>query len=99
MLDQTELLPATEKLTVFPAETAPRLPVIPQKQHKCGICHTLMDTVAATTTCPECGLLFHADCWQANWGCSAYGCSQVNALRPQDAPDDSKTIADAKEPF
>jgi hypothetical protein len=34
------------------------------------------------TQCPHCGLPFHAECWEENRGCSAYGCPQVNALRP-----------------
>ena len=34
------------------------------------------------TTCPSCGLVFHAECWAENYGCSAYGCPQVNALKP-----------------
>ncbi|MGH7215484.1 MAG: hypothetical protein ACREIT_12030, partial [Tepidisphaeraceae bacterium] len=34
----------------------------------------------ARHACPSCGLTFHEDCWHENRGCSAYGCSQVNAL-------------------
>jgi hypothetical protein len=54
---------------------------------KCGICHTRFETEDARTSCPECGLAFHADCWTENWGCSAYGCSQVNALNPRIEPE------------
>jgi hypothetical protein len=28
--------------------------------------------------CPACKLPFHAECWNENRGCSAFGCSQVN---------------------
>ena len=38
-------------------------------------------------------------CWHANWGCSAYGCSQVNALHPQNNSDEAKTVEDPAEPF
>ena len=51
---------------------------------KCGICHTRFEDDDARTNCPQCGLEFHQDCWQENWGCSAYGCSQVGALKPHD---------------
>jgi len=50
----------------------------------CSICHWEMLADAQKKTCPECGLTFHAECWQANRGCSAYGCSQVNVLRVSD---------------
>src|SRR5438034_11683013 len=52
---------------------------------ECGICQSPIDTADETTTCPKCGLLFHADCWQENMGCAAYGCEQVNALAPKEA--------------
>jgi hypothetical protein len=61
-------------------------------QTKCGIRHTRFQTDDARTNCPECGLAFHADCWTENWGCSAYGCSQVNALKPHDVEPDTVTI-------
>jgi hypothetical protein len=51
----------------------------------CGVCQTAIQPGEQTTSCPDCALTFHADCWQDNYGCSAYGCSQVNALSPQTA--------------
>ncbi len=56
----------------------------------CSICHSTISTDEQTTACPSCGLTFHADCWQENYGCSAYGCPQVNALKPpetEETPD------------
>lgn len=46
----------------------------------CGVCHTAIGPSDDATPCPSCGLMFHADCWQENRGCSAYGCPEVGAL-------------------
>jgi hypothetical protein len=51
----------------------------------CGVCQSPIHPGEHTTSCPDCALTFHADCWQENFGCSAYGCSQVNVLSPQTA--------------
>ena len=48
----------------------------------CGACHTRVEGDEPSTTCPDCGTAFHADCWQENLGCSTYGCPQVNVLAP-----------------
>ena len=58
---------------------------------KCGICHLRIGRGEEITRCPECGLEFHADCWMENWGCSAYGCSQVGALE-LDSVEEPKTV-------
>jgi hypothetical protein len=49
----------------------------------CGVCQSPIHPGEHTTTCPDCALTFHADCWKENYGCAAYGCSQVNVLSPQ----------------
>jgi hypothetical protein len=46
----------------------------------CGICQSGILFNERTTTCPACGLTFHAECWVENRGCSAYGCPQVGIL-------------------
>jgi hypothetical protein len=51
----------------------------------CGVCQSPIHPSEQSTTCPDCALTFHADCWQENYGCSAYGCSQVNVLSPRTA--------------
>jgi hypothetical protein len=51
----------------------------------CGVCQSPIQPGEHTTSCPDCALTFHADCWQDNYGCAAYGCSQVNVLSPQTA--------------
>ena len=48
----------------------------------CGVCHSGIETDEETTTCPDCRTTFHADCWLENYGCSTYGCPQVNAIKP-----------------
>jgi hypothetical protein len=48
----------------------------------CSICQFPVGAEEARTQCPDCGLPFHAECWEQNFGCSAYGCLQVNALKP-----------------
>jgi hypothetical protein len=48
----------------------------------CGVCQSAIRPFEEKTHCPSCGLAFHAECWAENYGCSAYGCSQVNALMP-----------------
>jgi hypothetical protein len=54
----------------------------PQLRAKCGVCHSGIDPSEQTTTCPDCHTTFHTDCWQENYGCSSYGCAQVNAMKP-----------------
>jgi hypothetical protein len=46
----------------------------------CSICQWELKPGDDIQKCPECGLTFHAECWTANCGCSAYGCKQVNVL-------------------
>jgi hypothetical protein len=52
----------------------------------CGVCQSAIAADEENTACPSCGLSFHAECWGENYGCSAYGCSQVNALAPPEEP-------------
>ena len=50
---------------------------------ECAICQTSIEPSEETLPCPACGLVYHAECWQENYGCAAYGCTQVNALAPK----------------
>ncbi len=50
-------------------------------QALCSICQSPIDDGEDILACPECHLPFHAECWQENMGCAAYGCPQVNALK------------------
>lgn len=47
----------------------------------CAICQCPLSLDEERTACVACGLPHHTDCWEQNLGCSAYGCSQVNALK------------------
>lgn len=49
----------------------------------CSVCQSPLLAGESITECPECGLTFHAECWQENMGCSAYGCRQVGILDPE----------------
>jgi hypothetical protein len=51
-------------------------------RYTCSICQFPVGADEERTQCPDCGLPFHAECWEQNFGCSAYGCPQVNALKP-----------------
>jgi len=47
----------------------------------CAVCQCSLLLDDERTLCPACGLPHHTDCWRENFGCSAYGCSQVNTLK------------------
>jgi hypothetical protein len=64
-----------------PGKPRVRLPEAPIGT--CSICQTDIYAGEERTQCPSCHLTFHAQCWQENYGCSAYGCDQVNALAPK----------------
>ncbi|PHS04595.1 MAG: hypothetical protein COA78_16380 [Blastopirellula sp.] len=50
-------------------------------EQSCSICQTSIQPTDHVTSCGECDLPFHVECWEENLGCSAYGCSNVNTLR------------------
>src|SRR5881628_1791839 len=64
------------------APTSPPRPALVLRE--CAICQSSIYPTEQTTACPKCGLVFHAECWQENMGCAAYGCEQVNALAPKE---------------
>lgn len=49
-------------------------------RHTCSICQWEIAADQLEHVCSNCGLHFHAECWDENRGCSAYGCSQVGSL-------------------
>jgi predicted RNA-binding Zn-ribbon protein involved in translation (DUF1610 family) len=53
----------------------------------CSICQTALISGERAVACPCCALPFHAECWDENGGCSAYGC--------QGAPKTVKTQTEA----
>jgi hypothetical protein len=76
--------------------TTPAVEKEPARAHKCGVCQSNILPLEASTTCPSCGLHFHEECWQENYGCSAYGCSQVNVLKPPEVEAREQAAADAE---
>ena len=52
---------------------------------ECSICQSSIFPSEKTITCPKCNLIFHSECWESNLGCAAYGCDQVDALKPKSA--------------
>lgn len=65
----------------------------------CGVCHSLIAAHEQMTTCASCALTFHTDCWAENYGCSAYGCAQVNALLPKSEIADAVPMDDSSLPL
>jgi len=58
-------------------------PAVPKiTRVKCGVCHSDIEPGEEATTCADCRTQFHLDCWLENYGCSTYGCAQVNSLKP-----------------
>ena len=55
-----------------------------QALRECGICQSSIYPDEGTIACPSCRLVFHAECWNDNFGCAAYGCEQVNILKPRE---------------
>jgi hypothetical protein len=70
-------------LPAAPSQVPGVLPVAEGKAEadKCSACYTLIQPEEERHTCPACTLHYHADCWEQNLGCAAYGCSQVNVLK------------------
>lgn len=79
--------PATPPARISESDGPPRTDTI------CGACQSPIGTLEPTTTCPDCGVAFHADCWTENRGCSSYGCKQVGILAPPATSADSATPA------
>jgi hypothetical protein len=54
----------------------------PAWKPKCSVCHSVIEADEPTIRCPDCDMVYHDNCWQENFGCSSYGCPQVDSLRP-----------------
>jgi hypothetical protein len=46
----------------------------------CGICRSPILPGDSTRTCASCSQTYHAECWNENRGCAAYGCPEVGSL-------------------
>ena len=47
---------------------------------KCGYCLSPINAGDDVETCPDCGAVYHRECWAENGGCSAYGCTKAPAV-------------------
>lgn len=65
-----------------PAQAQPEPPEELLSGSQCGVCHATIEPREESTRCPDCGAVFHVECWTENGGCAVYGCSQVNVLAP-----------------
>jgi|GEM_PF-4886660 len=50
----------------------------------CTVCQSMVMESEAHQHCESCGTHYHEECWQENFGCASYGCSEVDVLRPAD---------------
>lgn len=49
----------------------------------CAVCRHDVASDDEHVYCGSCRTLHHAECWQENFGCATYGCSNVNCLEPR----------------
>jgi hypothetical protein len=75
-------IPAGNKAAADPMAVDP-WPKPADSQAVCSICQSPILPSDATQHCPSCSQVYHAECWNDNRGCAAYGCPQVNALEPK----------------
>jgi hypothetical protein len=79
-------LPVSAPIVPGAVEIAVRAPApepataVARATRQCSICQWNIDPGDSEQACPSCGLTFHAECWEANKGCSAYGCASVEVL-------------------
>jgi hypothetical protein len=87
---------AVPKPSAAPA-TAPAAPApAAGRRPQCGVCHSAIGAGEPLKSCPECDTTYHAECWAENFGCSTYGCGQVDALNPKPkTPKDPGMVAPA----
>lgn len=79
---EIEPLNAAAQVRITEDKTDPR-PVRTQpitQETTCGACQSPIGPKEKKSSCPECGVAFHANCWIENRGCSSYGCRQVGIL-------------------
>lgn len=88
-------VPSTDSKTAKPTPSrrkppvsAPQMPAaestlesLATGEATCAVCQCSLLPDEERIACSACGLPHHTDCWKENFGCSAYGCTQVNALK------------------
>jgi len=73
--------PLPEKQTSHTDNTTTAKPA--QQKIVCAACHSPVINGEEIYHCPECNLPYHKSCWDENLGCAAYGCPQVECLKPK----------------
>jgi pSer/pThr/pTyr-binding forkhead associated (FHA) protein len=48
----------------------------------CTIDWTKIEPGDEVVTCSKCGLKYHRECWERNFGCATHGCENVRLLQP-----------------
>lgn len=71
---------------------------------RCSICHTLIAEHDEATSCEDCHIRYHAECWTSVGGCATYGCGQAAVahkptpvVRPGGGWGDTKTCPVCKQ--
>ena len=44
---------------------------------RCSVCQQAIGSDESATSCTECGVEHHDECWEYNGGCGSYGCGQA----------------------
>ena len=63
-------------------EGSPEQAMAEAVEETCSICQFPIAPFDSVTVCTACGLPFHRECWEENFGCAAFGCRNVDALKP-----------------
>lgn len=82
----TELQPEMELECHLCSGTLVKIPGEVPREEICPVCGKRIAETSTCLFCPDCGVEYHADCWQANEGCSTPDCSYRGALSPMDIP-------------
>jgi FHA domain len=80
-------MPAIVELGDAARSIAPLAADFPQPQpsaaaRDCGVCQSPILPGDAIHQCASCSQTYHAECWNENHGCAAYGCPEVGSLDP-----------------
>lgn len=57
----------------------------PASSPNCPYCLSSIAVGDTTESCPECHVVYHAECWSENKGCAVYGCAKAPVPEPRQA--------------
>ncbi len=87
---KTQLNDATAPVSMIPMQ------VPGEHESTCPICQSAIRGDAATTQCPACDEVHHAECWTEIGGCGTYGCIQAPRQEKVAVPVPTRAWGDAK---